>query len=78
MTEEKLEQAETYLSGVRGAEVALKRLGKYIPNETPLGIAIGADQINITDNELEKQIVMLATDYYQKKKAECQQKFDAL
>lgn len=78
MTEEKLEQAMAYLSGVRGAEIALKKLGKYIPNKTPLGIAIGDYQINITDNELEKQIVKLATDYYQKKKAECQQKFDKL
>ena len=77
MTEEKLEQAETYLSGVRGAEVALKRLGKYKPHAALFGIRIGDDQI-LFDNELAEQIVKLATDYFQKKKAECQQKFDAL
>ena len=77
MTEEKLEQATAYLSRVRGAEVALKSLGKYKPNATLCAIRIGGDQIYI-DNELAKQIVKLATDYYQKDKAECQQKFDAL
>ena len=77
MTEEKLEQATTYLSGVRGSEVALNRLDSYRPNLTPFSIKIGGDQIYI-DNELAEQIVKLATDYYQKKKSECQQKFDAL
>ena len=77
MTEEKLEQATAYLSGSRRAEMALNKLGKYIPSETPFWIKIGIDQIPI-DNELAEQIVKLATDYYQKKKAECQQKFDAL
>ena len=77
MTEEKLEQATTYLSGVRGAEVALNRLDSYRPNVTPFSIKIGNDYIYI-DNELAEQIVKLATDYYEKKKSECQQKFDAL
>ena len=77
MTEEKLEQATAYLSGVRGAEVALKRLREYKPNATLFGINIGEDQI-YTDDELAEQIVKLATDYYQKKKTEWQQKFDAL
>ena len=77
MTEEKLEQAETYLSGVRGAEVALNSLGEYIPSETPFWIKFGDNQIYI-DNELAEQIVKLATDYFQKKKSECQQKFDAI
>ena len=77
MTEEKLEQATAYLSGVRGAEVALKILGKYKPNATLFAIRIGSDNIYI-DDELTEQIIKLATDYYQKKKAECQQKFDAL
>ena len=77
MTEEKLEQGTAYLSEVRSAEVALKRLGKYKPHAALFGIRIGDDQILI-DNELAEQIVKLATDYYQKKKAECQQKFDAL
>lgn len=77
MTEEKLKQATDYLSGVRGAEVALKSLGKYIPNATLFGIRIGQDQIYI-DGELAEQIVKLATDYFQKKKTECQQKFDAI
>ena len=77
MTEEKLEQATAYLSEVRGAEVALNRLGKYIPNATSFGIRIGGDQIYI-ENDLAEQIVKLATDYYQKKKAECQKQFDAL
>lgn len=77
MTEEKLEQATAYLSGMRGAEVALNSLGKYLPNTTLFGIRIGGDQIYI-DNELAEQIVKLATDYYQKKKSECQKQFDAL
>lgn len=77
MTEEKLEQATAYLSGVRGAEMALNRLDSYRPNVTPFEIKIGRDEIYI-ENELAEQIVKLATDYYQKKKAECQQKFDAL
>ena len=77
MTEEKLEQAETYLSGVRGAEVALKRLREYNPDATLFAIRIGNEQIYI-DTALAEQIVKLATDYYQKEKAECQQKFDAL
>ena len=77
MTEEKLEQATAYLSGVRGAEVALNRLDSYRPNVTPFSIKIGGDQIYI-DNELAEQIVNLATDYFQTKKAECQYKFDAL
>ena len=77
MTEEKLEQATAYLSGVRGAEMALNRLGYYKPNVTPFEIKIGRDEIYI-ENELAEQIVKLATDYFQKKKAECQQKFDAL
>jgi hypothetical protein len=77
MTEEKLEQATTYMSGVQEAEVALNRLGKYMPNATLFAIRIGVDQIYI-DNELAEQIVKLATDYFQKKKAECQKQFDAL
>ena len=77
MTEEKLEQATTYLSGVRGAEVALKILGKYKPNATLSAIRIGSDNVYI-DNELAEQVINLAADYYEKKKAECQQKFDAL
>ena len=77
MTEEKLEQATAYLSRVRGAEVALKSLGKYKPNATLCEIRIGGDLIYI-DNELAEQIVKLATDYYEKKKSECQQKFDAI
>lgn len=77
MTEEKLEQATAYLSRVRGAESALKKLGKYKPHAALFGIRIGEDYIYL-ENELAKQIVKLATDYYQKKKAECQQKFDAL
>ena len=77
MTVEKLEQATTYLSGVRGAEVALNRLDSYRPNVTPFSIKIGGDQIYI-DNELAEQVINLAADYYEKKKAECQQKFDAL
>jgi hypothetical protein len=36
MTEEKLEQATAYLSGVRDADLALERLGKYKPNVTLL------------------------------------------
>ena len=77
MTEEKLEQATAYLSGMRAAEVALKILGKYKPNATLFAIRIGSDNIYI-DDELTEQIIKLATDYYQKNKAECQQKFDAL
>lgn len=77
MTEEKLEQATTYMSGVQEAEVALNRLDSYRPNVTPFSIRIGNDYIYI-DNELAEQIVKLSTDYFQKKKAECQQKFDAL
>jgi hypothetical protein len=77
MTEEKLEQATTYMSGVKEAEVALNRLGKYMPNATLFAIRIGVDQIYI-DNELAEQIVKLATDYFQKKKTECQKQFDAL
>ena len=77
MTEEKYEQASDYMNGVQGAEVALKILGKYKPKATLLAIRIGSDNIYI-DDELDEQIVKLATDYYQKKKAECQQKFDAL
>jgi hypothetical protein len=77
MTEEKLDQATAYLSEVRGAEVALNRLGKYLPNATLFGIKIGGDLIYI-DNELAEQIVKLATDYFQKKKAECQKQFEAL
>ena len=77
MTEEKLEQATAYLSGMRAAEVALKRLGKYIPHKALFGIRIDGDQIIIND-ELAVQIIKLATDYYEKKKSECQQKFDAL
>ena len=77
MTEEKLEQVTAYLSEVRGAEVALNSLGKYLPNATLFGIRIGGDQIYI-NNELAEQIVKLATDYYQKKKSECQKQFDAL
>ena len=77
MTEEKLEQATTYLSGVRGAEVALNRLGKYKPDTTLFAIRIGDEQIYI-DTALAEQIVKLATEYFQKNKAECQQKFDAL
>ena len=77
MTEEKLEQATACLSRVRGAEVALNRLGKYMPNATLFAIRIGVDQIYI-DNELAEQIVKLATDYFQKKKAEYQKQFDAL
>ena len=77
MTEEKLEQATAYLSGVRRAEMALNKLGYYKPNATSFEIKIGRDEIYI-DTELAEQIVKLATDYYQKKKTECQQKFDAL
>ena len=44
---------------------------------TPFSIKIGGDQIYI-DNELAEQVINLAADYYEKKKAECQQKFDAL
>ena len=77
MTEEKLEQATACLSGVRGAEVALNRFGKYFPDRTFFAIRIDSDQIYI-DNELAEQIVKLATDYYQKKKEECQKQFDAL
>ena len=77
MTEEKLEQATAYLSEVRGTEVALNSLGKYLPNATLCAIRIGGDQIYI-DNELAEQIVKLATDYYVKKKSECQKQFDAL
>ena len=77
MTEEKYEQASDYMNGVQGAEVALNRLGKYKPNATLFAIRIGSDNIYI-DDELAEQIVKLATDYFQKKKAECQQKFDAL
>jgi hypothetical protein len=77
MTEKKLEQATAYLSGVRGAEVALQRLGKYHPDATLFAIRIGDEQIYI-DTALAEQIVKLATDYFQKNKAECQQKFDAL
>lgn len=77
MTEEKLEQATTLLSGVRGAEEALKRLGNYNPNATLCAIRIGDDYVYI-DTALAEQIVKLATDYFQTKKAECQQKFDAL
>ena len=77
MTEEKLEQATAYLSRVRGAEVALKILGKYKPDATLCEIRIGGDLICI-DNELAEQIVNLATDYFQTKKAECQYKFDEL
>ena len=77
MTEEKLEPATTYMSGVQEAEVALNRLGKYLPNATLFGIKIGGDLIYI-DNELAEQIVKLATDYFQKKKVESQKQFDAL
>ena len=77
MTEEKLEQALAYLSGVRGAEVALNSLGNYIPNKTPFWIKVGGDDIYI-DDKLTEQIVKLATDYYEKKKSECQKQFDAL
>ena len=77
MTEEKLEQATTYLSGVRRAEVALKILGKYNPNATLFGIRIDSDNI-VIENELAEQVINLVADYYEKKKAECQQKFDAL
>ena len=77
MTEEKLEKATAYLSEVRGAEVALNILGKYHPDATLFGIRIGDKQIYI-DTELAEQIVKLATDYYQKKKEECQKQFDAL
>ena len=77
MTEEKLEQATDYLSGVRCAEVALNKLGNYNPDAALFAIRIGDDQIYI-DTALAEQIVKLATDYFQTKKAECQQKFDAL
>ena len=77
MTEEKLEQATTYLSGVRGAEVALNKLGNYNSDAALFAIRIGDDQIYI-DSELAEKIVKLATDYFQTKKAECQYKFDAL
>ena len=77
MTEEKLEQATAYLSGVRGAEAALNKLGKYKPHAALFGIRIGDEHIYI-ENELAEQIVKLATDYFQKNKTECQQKFDAL
>ena len=77
MTEEKLEQATSYLSGVRGAEKALKRLGEYNPDVNLFAIRIGDEQILI-DSELAEKIVKLATDYFQTKKAECQYKFDAL
>ena len=77
MTEEKLEKAQEYLGGVEIAELALNRLGKYKPHATLFGIRIGENQIHI-ENELAEQIVKLSTDYFQKKKAECQQKFDAL
>lgn len=77
MTEKKFEQAAAYLNGVRDAEVILNRLGKYIPHKTLFGIKIDGDHIFI-DTELAEQIVKLATDYFQKKKAEWQQKFDAI
>ena len=65
------------MSGVRGAEVALKRLREYNPDATLFAIRIGDEQIYI-DTALAEQIVKLATDYFQEKKTECQQKFDAL
>ncbi len=77
MTEEQLKQATSYLSGLRAAEIALYRLGNYIPNGTFFALEIGTEHIYL-DSELAEQIVKLATDYYQKEKAECQQKFDAL
>ena len=77
MTEEKLEQAETYLSGVRGAEAALNKLSKYDPDASLFAIRIRDEQIYI-DTELAEQIVKLATNYFKEKKAECQYKFDAL
>ncbi len=77
MTEKKLEQATIYLSGVRHAEEALKKIGNYNPNATLCAIRIGDDQIYI-DKELAEQIVKLATDYFQTKKAECQYKFEEL
>jgi hypothetical protein len=77
MTEEKLEQGTAYLSEVRSAEVALNRLSKYIAKKSLFGIRIDSDEMYI-DNELTEQIVKLATNYFQKKKAEYQQKFDAL
>ena len=77
MTEEKFEKAQEYLSGVRGTEMAIERLSNYVPNKCSFAIQIGGNTLYI-ETKLAEQIVKLATDYYEKKKSECQKQFDAL
>ena len=81
MTEEFFEKAQDAICGVKDAEYNLEKLSHYSPDRI-CTIKIGSTDCGGASIHLEKevaeQVINLVADYYEKKKSECQQKFDAL
>jgi hypothetical protein len=81
MTEELFKQAREAICGVSDAEYNLEKLSRYTP-DIFCAIRIGStDCGGVTvcmETDLAEQVINFVADYYEKKRAECQQKFDAL
>ena len=79
MTTEFFEKAQDAICGVKDAEFNLEKLSHYSPDKLcMIKIANSGGASVYLETDLAEQIVKLATDYYEKKKSECQKQFDAL
>ena len=79
MTTEFFEKAQDAICGVKDAEFNLEKLSLYSPDKLcMIKIANSGGASVYLETDLAEQIVKLATDYYEKKKSECQKQFDAL
>ena len=81
MTEEFFEKAHDAICGVKNAEFNLEKLSHYSPDRL-CAIKIGSTDCGgasvYLEREVADQVINLVTDYYEKKKSECQKQFDAL
>ena len=81
MTEEFFEKAQNAICGVKNAEFNLEKLSHYSPDRL-CAIKIGSTDCGgasvYLEREVADQVINLVTDYYEKKKSECQKQFDAL
>ena len=79
MTEEFFEKAQNAICGVKNAEFYLEKLSRYSPDKLcMIKIANSGDASVYLEREVADQVINLVTDYYEKKKSECQKQFDAL
>ena len=79
MTEEFFEKAHDAICGVKDAEFNLEKLSHYSPDKLcMIKIANSGGASVYLEREVADQVINLVTDYYEKKRAECQKQFEAL